>query len=290
MAPKIQRRNADDDDAVPTTGLNEVFNKSADFPELKEINLADILENPHQARKHFHDESIAELSRSIAANGLMQPIMVRRHETERNKYVLIAGERRVRAHRLIPERKTIFAIVSSGKNPEVLSMIENVQRSELTPLDLAEGLKSLLSLKQCTQEDVAGFVGLSLDEVKRILSILRLPSEIIAELRAAYADKIGRSALVELSRIDDASAQRELWERMKTGDVSQGDIRGTRKAVNSAKSSGGPADGHALLAVGKSLKSFAKVVSTLKEHRGVLASEHREQLRKLKEEIETLLG
>src|SRR5258706_11905861 len=102
----------------------DMFGASADLPRIIEIDLDQIQFNPDQPRKYFDEQSIAELAASIEAQGLLQPILVKRGAGE--SYIIVAGERRVRAHQKL-ERATIAAIVTEGDSEEI-ALIENIQR------------------------------------------------------------------------------------------------------------------------------------------------------------------
>lgn len=290
MAVKIPRTVTPAD---PRTGagLNEVFGKSADFPNIAEIDVADILENPHQARKFFDEDSIADLARTIEAHGLQQPIIVRKHDGKDRKFALVAGERRLRAHRLLG-RKTIFAIVSAKDNPEILSLLENVQRQDLNAVELASGFAALAD-KGESHEYIGQIAGLKPSAVSRILGILKLHADIIREY-PQFSAIVSRSTLTELTDIRNEDTQRLLWERAKEGKLTREEIRNRvkleRKMEQAGQGTPPSATGHDMKHLMRTLTSIKANVLALDEHRNRLASEHREMLRDLRTRIDSLLG
>jgi ParB family chromosome partitioning protein len=145
---------------------------------LLEIPISRIIPNPHQPRRDFQEESLSELAESIRSEGLLQPVVVRRHE---DRFELIAGERRWRACRklklkLIPAR----VVEASESSSAVLSLIENLQREDLNPIEEAMGYASLMKDFDLTQEQVAERVGRSRAAVANALRLLQLQREIQA--------------------------------------------------------------------------------------------------------------
>lgn len=140
---------------------------------LMEIPIDEVVANPHQPRKHFSEESLAELSQSISQYGLIQPITVRRGTY--SKYELIAGERRLRACKLAG-LKTISAIVIDVGNYDsaAIALIENLQRENLSFFDEAEGYSNLISDFGITQEELAAKVGKTQAAIANKIRILRL--------------------------------------------------------------------------------------------------------------------
>ncbi len=145
-------------------------------PGLYEIPVARISPNPRQPRREFHEDTLRELADSIRAEGLLQPIVVRRKQ---DRFELIAGERRWRACQLL-KLKFIPARVleASEASSAVLSLVENLQREDLNPIEEANGYASLLKEFGLTQEQVAERVGRSRAAVANSLRLLQLEREI----------------------------------------------------------------------------------------------------------------
>ena len=137
-----------------------------------DIPLVDIEPNPWQPRKAFNETSIRELSESISAHGIIQPIIVQQDGT---KYTIIAGERRWRAARLA-ELTEIPAIVRTFSKQESLeiALIENIQRQDLNTIELAQAYAYLGSEFSLTQEEIASKVGKNRSSVANIMRLLKL--------------------------------------------------------------------------------------------------------------------
>ncbi len=143
---------------------------------LYEVPLARIRPNPRQPRKSFSEDHLKELAESIRSEGLLQPVVVRHQDAE---YELIAGERRWRACQLLKLRYIPARIMQASESSSaVLSLIENLQREDLNPIEEAMGLASLLKDFDLTQEQVAERVGRSRAAVANALRLLQLPREI----------------------------------------------------------------------------------------------------------------
>ena len=276
---------------APAAGVGTLFGKSADFPHLVEVDVSRVLDNPHQARKHFDEQAIADLATSIEKVGLQQPIIVRKGEQD-GTFVLVAGERRLRAHRLLG-RERIFAIVTSKDTPEAISLIENVTRQNLNVVELANGLRSLIDNGGYTQREAAAIVGLPENTVTKTLGVLGMPAEVLAEY-PAVADDVSASTMIELTFVEDVEVVRSLWERAKAGKLTRADIRaaaGTKKASSQTGQGTEKTEKQALKQLGKTLDGlYAGVDALHTEHRDRLSDEHRDRLRELRSRIDGLLG
>ncbi|OQX89730.1 MAG: hypothetical protein B6D65_01675 [candidate division Zixibacteria bacterium 4484_93] len=145
--------------------------------ELLYIPVDRIVPNPYQPRKKFSDEELVALSKSIKHDGILQPILVRK---KGEKYEVIAGERRFRASKMAG-LKSIPARVIENVSPEgmlVMSLVENLQREDLSPIEEAEGYRSLIDKFNITQEKVAELVGKSRPAITNSLRLLSLPDEV----------------------------------------------------------------------------------------------------------------
>lgn len=144
---------------------------------LKEIDIDEITTAPHQPRQLFDPEKLAELAASIKEHGVIQPVVVR--PLQAGGYELIAGERRWRACKTLGYRK-IPAVVKEYRDMEAsaVSLIENVQREDLNPLEEALAYHQLMDNFGLTQEEVSGRVGKSRSFVANMVRLLGLPNEI----------------------------------------------------------------------------------------------------------------
>lgn len=209
----------------------DFFGVSADIPRITEIPVAEIKPNPDQPRKYFDDVSLQELANSIAEKGLLQPIVVRLISD--NNYMVVAGERRFRAYTMLG-KETIPAIVSEG-NIDELALIENMQREDLKPIELAEALARLIETYGYTHEVAAKMLGKARNTITELLSLNRIPKAIREECRTPeYVNKANRSVLVELARME-GEEQQEAWERIKQGGA-------TLKTARAIKAKGVDAD------------------------------------------------
>ena len=157
--------------------------------------------NPHQPRKHFSNESLVELSSSISRYGLIQPITIRQIY---EGYELIAGERRLRACRMLGMR-TVKSIVieATSCDSAALALIENLQRENLDYLDEAEAYSNLLADFGITQEELASRVGKTQATIANKIRILRLEPSVKKILRENGLTERHARALLKLSSEED---------------------------------------------------------------------------------------
>ena len=141
-----------------------------------EMSLSSIQPNPDQPRKKFDQESLEELSDSIKRNGVLQPLLVRK---KGKKYEIIAGERRYQASKLAGLKK-VPVIVKEIEDEKVLelALIENLQRSDLNPIEEAKGYKQLLESQGMTQEELSKAVSKSRSAIANSMRLLDLPEEV----------------------------------------------------------------------------------------------------------------
>lgn len=170
-------------------GLDALFNAAPAGSEgsgsaLKEIPLQVIRRNPFQPRKDFSPEGLKELQESLSLSGLLQPITVRRAPGGGEGYELIAGERRLRAATELGWT-TISAIVRELDDRELLglALVENLQRSDLNPVEEAEGYSRLIGEFGHTQQTIASMVGRDRSTIANMLRILQLPTVVRQMLR-----------------------------------------------------------------------------------------------------------
>lgn len=149
---------------------------------VKDIDLDLIVENPYQPRKNFDETALRELSESIKRHGLIQPIIVIEKD---GGYMLIAGERRFRATKLLGESK-IKAIVADIESQSLreLALIENIQREDLNPIELANSYRELIDEYKITQDGLANIIHKSrvqITNTMRLLSLSAVTQEYIKE-------------------------------------------------------------------------------------------------------------
>ncbi len=187
--------------------------------EISHIPVQQIEPNPNQPRKVFNEERLNELAESIRLHGVVTPITVRQTDVIGSRYQIIAGERRWRAAR-IAKLEDIPAMVLDANESEVMeiSLIENLQREDLNPIEEAEGYELLMRQFGLTQEEVAKRVVKSRSAVANSLRLLGLPEEI----RAMVTDGMltGGHARAVLS-VADESRRMEAARRMSKMNVRQ---------------------------------------------------------------------
>ena len=171
-----------------------------------DVPLDRIQPNPYQPRKYFDETAMAELAKSIKQNGVIQPIVLRQGDD--NDLFLVAGERRLKAAQLA-EMESIPAILTEG-NPIEISLIENLQRENLKPVEEAEALEKMIKEFSYTQEQLAHVIGKARSTVTEILSLNRLPDPVKDECRRA---DISRRVLIEIAKKKTAEEMTALFER-----------------------------------------------------------------------------
>ena len=213
--PKVEVRKQT---PVPTSSVSlaekeaqssTVQKSSADNSQLLEIGTKQIVPNPYQPRKTIDPESIKELAASIEAEGLLQPVVVRKILDD---YQLIAGERRWRAHQLLKREKILARIMTTTEiSSASLSLIENLQREGLNPLEESMGYHSLVNEFGLTQAKVAERVGKSRTYITNTMRFIQLDEE----LRNFLADgKISPGHAKVLLGVTDANVRISLGNQI----------------------------------------------------------------------------
>ena len=174
------------------------------------VPLRDVRPNPDQPRKHFDDDKLRELSESIKAHGLLQPIVVRRVESG---FELLAGERRFRAAQLA-DLDRLPALVRDVDDPLEIALIENLQREDLSPLEEAEALATLIARHGYSHREVAELLGKSRPYVSNTLALTRLPEPVKVDLQRDGSD-VSRELLMGVAREEDPEAALALWRRLQ---------------------------------------------------------------------------
>ena len=171
---------------------------SADQDDIKQIKLDEIRSNPYQPRKVFNDEAIKELAESIKNYGVFQPIIVKKSI---KGYDLIAGERRVRASKMAG-METIPAIIRDFSDDMMreIALLENLQRENLTAIELAWAYKGIIDSLHITQDELANKLGKSRSNITNVLGLLRLPSSV---QDMVLEGKLSMGHARELSKLED---------------------------------------------------------------------------------------
>ncbi len=261
-------------------------------PGYLEVQVHLVEPSPYQARREIAPEQLSELAESIRSEGLLQPIVVRRHG---DKFQLIAGERRWRAFQLLRLKSIPARVVeASDASAASIGLIENLQREGLNPIEEAQGFASLVRDFDLTQETAAERVGKSRASVANALRLLSLDAEIQGFI-AKNLLTVGHAKI--LLGVEDAPARTILARRVIEEGLS---VRTTEKLGKSAKVSGpskgpgrarglAPRDAAAVESVEKRLASHlgarVAVIHTPKKGRIVIEYRGNDDLRRLMEKM-----
>ena len=160
-------------------GLSSLIGESKVEVKTNKLSLSDIVPNKFQPRKHFEKEALEELTNSIKERGIIQPIIVRKSKAENDKFEIIAGERRWQAAQNagLHEVPIVEIDVDDLKSLE-FAIVENVQRSDLNPIEEAMGYQRLIDEFNYDQEKVSKFIGKSRSHISNSLRLLSLPKEV----------------------------------------------------------------------------------------------------------------
>ena len=199
---------------LDTCGIMAQGSNKAQEVQVEKVDINKIVPNPYQPRKTFDDESLADLSASIAQYGVLQPLLVA--PAENGDYMLIAGERRLRASKLA-ELKEVPVIISHYTSQQIaeIALIENLQREDLHFLEEAEGYEQLMEQFHLTQEAMAARVGKKQSTIANKLRLLKLSANIRTELRAAGLTERHARALLKVK--DEAQQLEVLAVVVKNG-------------------------------------------------------------------------
>ena len=199
--------------------------------ELKLIRISDIQKNPYQPRKEFSKEKIQELAQSIKENGLIQPIIVRQSPVI--GYEILAGERRYRAS-IAAGLSEVPVIIKklSDQDMMVHSIIENLQREDLNPIEEAKAYQSLIE-KGYTHADIAAKMGKSRPYITNLVRLLTLPDFILNEVEAGKLSQAHARLLIQLS----TDEQKKLLYRIQTEDLSVRQVEHLLKEEKNKKKS-----------------------------------------------------
>lgn len=162
---------------------NEARGLGQDSFKLLPLELID--KNPHQPRKVFEESKLRELAESIRLDGVVQPLLVKEHQSSPGRYVLVAGERRYRACQMLGKKEVpVLVKRAEGAKGVRMALIENIQRADLNPIEEALAFESLIEDFGLTQEVCAQQVGKDRSTVANLLRILKLPDRVKSDLMA----------------------------------------------------------------------------------------------------------
>lgn len=221
---------------------------------IQHIDVYKIKPNPFQPRENFDEKSLEDLKNSIAEKGLIQPITVRRVD---DGFELIAGERRLRSVLALNISHIPAYVLNVDSDEEMLelSLIENIQREDLNPIDIARAYNKLLVDCNLTQETVARRVGKERSTVANFLRLLKLPEQIQESLKIGELDMGHARALIT---IEDQQLQAQIWKKIIKDQLSVRDVerlaKQGRKSNNTPKKE--PEKPYYLLEAEEKLRNF----------------------------------
>lgn len=210
----------------PSNDITSIQDKNADkvIGSIVELDIDTIEINPFQPRTNFNEEALRELASSIKELGVIQPITVRKLDF--NKYQLVSGERRFRASKLIG-LKTIPSYIRIANDQESLEMalVENIQRQDLDPIEIALSYQRLIDEIQLTQEQMSERVGKKRSTIANYLRLLKLDPIIQTGMRDGFISMGHGRAIIN---IEDQSSQLDIYEKIISNQLS---VRDTETLV-----------------------------------------------------------
>ncbi|WP_428742509.1 ParB/RepB/Spo0J family partition protein [Tenacibaculum sp.] len=213
-----------------TAEVNSASDKNADklVGNIIELDINSIDVNPYQPRTYFDEEALRELASSIKELGVIQPITVRKLSSD--KFQLVSGERRFRASKLIGN-KTVPAYIRLANDQEMLEMalVENIQRKNLDPIEVALSYQRLIDEIQLTQEELSTRVGKKRSTVTNYLRLLKLDPIIQTGMRDGFISMGHGRALIN---VDSTTDQLNIYEKIVRDKLS---VRQTEELVKNLK-------------------------------------------------------
>jgi len=195
------------------------------------IELERVVPNPHQPRKQFGD--LSELVASIKEKGILEPILVRRDQ-ESSNFMIIAGERRFQAARLAGlTRVPCIEVDVDNRGMLEISLVENLQRKDLTPFEEAAALTSLVEQFRYTHEEIARKLGRSRTVITEALSLAKLPADVMERCRRA--DIASKSMLLQVVRQPTVDEMHRLVDKISGEGMTRDDARSFRRTAGTRR-------------------------------------------------------
>lgn len=216
----------------PDNNIQSVDDKNADkvVGNIIELDIDSIEINPFQPRSNFNEESLKELATSIRELGVIQPITVRK--TDFNKYQLISGERRLRASKMsglttIPS----YIRIANDNESLIMALVENIQRHDLDPIEIALSYQRLIDEIQLTQEQMSDRVGKKRSTIANYLRLLKLDPIIQTGIRDGFISMGHGRAIIN---IEDQDVQTDIYQKIVSQNLS---VRETESLVKTYQES-----------------------------------------------------
>jgi len=223
----------------PENDIKSVEDKNADkvVGNIIELELDAIEINPFQPRTSFNEEALQELSTSIKELGVIQPITVRK--LDYNKYQLISGERRLRASKLAGlTHVPAYIRIANDNESLVMALVENIQRHDLDPIEIALSYQRLIDEIQLTQEQMSDRVGKKRSTIANYLRLLKLDPIIQTGIRDGFITMGHGRAIIN---IEDHDAQSDIYQKIVSRNLSVRETEALVKSYHdSLKTSGTP--------------------------------------------------
>lgn len=227
-----------------------------------ELEVDKIEVNPYQPRTHFNEQAIGELAESIKSLGIIQPVTVRK--VDRNQYQLVSGERRYRAAKSIGfDRIPAYVRIANDQEALEMALVENIQRRDLDPIEIALSYKRLMDEIQLTQNQLSERVGKKRSTVANYIRLLKLDPIVQTGMRDGFLSMGHGRALIN---VDESEKQLEIYEKIIARTLS---VRETELLVQKSKKSQSSGTSKALKPLfyddaANELKSYFNTTVTIK--------------------------
>ena len=166
-------------------GLSSLMGETKVETQKNQLSISDLIPNKYQPRKIFDENNLNDLTSSIKERGILQPIIVRKSNNNKSKYEIIAGERRwLAAQRAGMHKVPVIITEADDLKSLEFSIVENIQRHDLNPLEEAQGYKRLIDEFSYDQDKVSKFIGKSRTHITNTLRLLALPNDVIKLIEA----------------------------------------------------------------------------------------------------------
>ncbi|RSK39233.1 ParB/RepB/Spo0J family partition protein [Mangrovimonas spongiae] len=249
----------------PSNDINSVQDENADkvIGNIVDLDIETIDINPFQPRTNFNEETLRELASSIKELGVIQPITVRKLDF--NKYQLVSGERRFRASKLIG-LETIPAYIRIANDQESLEMalVENIQRQDLDPIEIALSYQRLIDEISLTQEQMSERVGKKRSTIANYLRLLKLDPIIQTGMRDGFISMGHGRAIIN---IEDQSHQLDIYEQIISKKLSVRDTEAIVRAFQQGEEAPKPSSKSKSQELPKYIKKGAKEFSEYFGHK-----------------------